>query len=82
MGEPAHRSGILSLVLNDIHPHDVASFLNKDDIAVRAGMHCTQPLIDSMQVSGTTRVSFSLYNERNDVDRLVKSVKELIKFWE
>lgn len=81
VGAPKQKSSILSFTVDDIHPHDVASFLNKDGIAVRAGMHCTQPLLHQMQVSSTVRASFSTYNTKEEVDRLYASIVELIKFW-
>ncbi|MEQ8714733.1 MAG: cysteine desulfurase [Cyclobacteriaceae bacterium] len=79
--QPLQHSGIFSLTVKGIHPHDVASFLNKDGIAVRAGMHCTQPLLDSIGVPATVRVSLSIYNERSEIDRLKSSLMDLIKFW-
>ncbi len=81
LGSPKNRSGIISFVVDEIHPHDIASFLNKDQIAVRAGMHCTQPLLHHFGESATARASFSIYNSKSDVDALIKSLKELIKFW-
>ncbi|MDH5475466.1 MAG: cysteine desulfurase [Cyclobacteriaceae bacterium] len=81
IGTPEKRSGIVSFVVKDIHPHDVASFLNQDNIAVRAGMHCTQPLLMYLETPATVRVSFSIYNDRQEVDRLKASLVALIKFW-
>ena len=81
LGSPEKRSGIVSFTVEDIHAHDVASFLNKDDIAVRAGMHCTQPLLNHLEVPATVRASFSIYNTREEVDKLCKSLIELIEFW-
>lgn len=81
VGNPKQRGGIVSFNVEGIHPHDVASFLNKDGIAVRAGMHCTQPLLAALNLNATVRVSFSIYNNSAEVDRLKKSIEELIKFW-
>lgn len=81
VGSPREQSGIISFVVDDIHPHDVASFLSKDEIALRAGMHCTQPLLAHLQIPATARVSFSIYNTRLEIDRLHDSLIELIKFW-
>ena len=81
IGSPARRSGIVSFTVEDIHPHDVASFLNKDGIAVRAGMHCTQPLMHHLDVTATVRTSFSVYNTKEEIDRLCTSLVELIAFW-
>ncbi len=81
LSNPRKKSGILSFNIEEIHPHDIASFLNKDEIAVRAGMHCTQPLLESMGKPATVRASFSIYNSKEEIDRLADSVEELIKFW-
>ena len=81
IGSPQEKSGIISFTVEEIHPHDVASFLNKDDIAVRAGMHCTQPLLHQLNLSATVRASFSIYNTREEIDRLHDALIELINFW-
>lgn len=81
IGRPKVYSGTVSFMIDDIHPHDVATFLNEDHIAVRAGMHCTQPLLNHLKVPATVRASFSIYNTSDDVQKLVNSVQELIKFW-
>tara|TARA_X000001036_G_scaffold78757_1_gene70426 strand:+ start:1615 stop:2757 length:1143 start_codon:yes stop_codon:yes gene_type:complete len=81
IGNPKKRIGIISFNLKNIHPHDVASFLNKDGIALRAGTHCTQPLLSAMGLHATARVSFSIYNNEEDINTLVVSLKELMKFW-
>ncbi len=80
-GRPVNRSGIISFYFDDIHPHDMASFLNKDQIAVRSGMHCTHPLLDAFEIPATVRASFSIYNTEEDVASLVKSLKEIQKIW-
>lgn len=81
LGEPLKTGGIVSFYIDDIHPHDVASFLDEDHIAVRAGVHCAQPLLDHLDVAATVRASFSIYNTKEEVEHLVHAVKELIKFW-
>ena len=72
--DPAHRSGVVSFTLDDIHPHDVASILDEENVAVRAGHHCAQPLMASLGVVATTRASFYVYNTEDDVDRLVAAL--------
>lgn len=78
--EPATH-GIISFTLEEVHPHDVASFLNSHHIAVRAGMHCTQPLLESLGQPSTIRASFSIYNSLKDVRRLASTLKEIVVFW-
>lgn len=75
------ESGIISFSVKDVHAHDVAGFLNRDQIAVRAGVHCTQPLLDELDLAATVRASFSIYNTEQEVDRLIESLKKLIEFW-
>lgn len=81
IGNPKIKSGIVSFVHEKIHPHDIASYLASQDIAVRAGHHCTQPLLHSLGVTATVRASFSLYNTSDDVERILSALKGLKKFW-
>ena len=69
------RAGALSFTLGDIHPHDVAAILNEENVAVRAGHHCCQPLMDRLGLVATTRASFYVYNVDEDVDRLVSGLE-------
>jgi cysteine desulfurase / selenocysteine lyase len=71
-GPPAdRRTGIVSFELENVHPHDVAQILNWEGVAVRAGHHCTQPLMTRLGVAATTRASFYLYSVPEDIDRLI-----------
>jgi cysteine desulfurase / selenocysteine lyase len=71
-GPPAERrTGIVSFELGNVHPHDVAQILNWEGVAVRAGHHCTQPLMTRLGVAATTRASFYLYTLPEDIDRLI-----------
>lgn len=76
-----NRSGIVSFSVDDIHPHDIATFLNADGIALRAGLHCAQPLHHNLGLPSSVRASFSIYNTDNEADMLVSSIKSLIAFW-
>ena len=67
--DPDKALRIVTFNLNDVHPHDVATVLDMNGIAVRAGHHCAQPLMKWLQVSATARASFYLYNTEEDVDR-------------
>lgn len=77
--EARERSGVISFGFEEVHPHDVAAILNEDNVAVRAGHHCTQPLMHALDVVATTRASFYLYNDETDVDRLVESLHRVVK---
>jgi len=71
VGQPRERAGVVSFVLDDAHPHDVGTILDREGIAVRTGHHCAQPLMERFGVPATVRASFALYNTREDVDALV-----------
>ncbi|WP_301108872.1 cysteine desulfurase [Sporosarcina sp.] len=80
--DPEKRAGLVTFNLDDVHPHDVATVLDMNGIAVRAGHHCAQPLMKWLECSATARASFYLYNTTDDVDRLVeglRSTKEYFK---
>jgi cysteine desulfurase/selenocysteine lyase len=67
---PERRGGIISVDVEGVHPHDVAQILGFEGIAVRAGHHCTQPLMRRLGLAATTRASFYLYTLREEIDRL------------
>ncbi|WP_313892909.1 cysteine desulfurase [Psychrobacillus sp.] len=73
--DPSKRAGIITFNLDDVHPHDVATVLDMNGIAVRAGHHCAQPLMKWLKVSATARASFYLYNSVEDIDRLVAGLR-------
>ncbi|MEK6897890.1 MAG: SufS family cysteine desulfurase [Nanoarchaeota archaeon] len=72
-----NSSGIISFNLDNVHPHDVASLLDGQEIAVRAGHHCAMPLMKKLGISGTIRISFYFYNTFEDVDKLTESLKKI-----
>jgi cysteine desulfurase/selenocysteine lyase len=71
------RGGLVAFNLKGIHPHDVSTILDEDAIAIRAGHHCTQPLMRWLDVAATARASFYLYNTTDDIDRFVASLKKV-----
>jgi cysteine desulfurase/selenocysteine lyase len=72
--DAAERGGVVTFNVPDVHPHDVATLLDREAIAVRAGHHCTQPLHERLGEAATTRASFSVYNDRDDVERLASGL--------
>jgi len=74
--DPTKRTGLVSFTLGDLHPHDIATILNGEGIAVRSGQHCTMPLHDSLEIPATTRVSYYIYNTKEDIDALVAGIKK------
>jgi cysteine desulfurase/selenocysteine lyase len=71
------RGGVVTFNLPGIHPHDVATLLDRDAIAVRAGHHCTQPLHERLGEAATARASFSVYSDRGDIDRLAVGLRHV-----
>ncbi|HEX5564995.1 MAG TPA: cysteine desulfurase [Sporosarcina sp.] len=73
--DPKKRAGIVTFNLDNVHPHDLATVLDMNGIAVRAGHHCAQPLMKWLECSATARASFYVYNTKEDVDRLVEGLR-------
>lgn len=74
IGTARHKAGVLSFVLDGIHPHDVGTILDREGIAVRTGHHCAQPVMDRYGVPATVRASLGLYNTREDLDALARGL--------
>ncbi len=64
----------MSFVLEDVHPHDIAEILDRHGVCVRAGHHCTQPLVERLGLAATVRASFYLYTSNDDIDQLVRGL--------
>ena len=75
LGAGQRRLGILSFDLDGVHPHDVSQVLDQHNVAVRAGHHCAQPLMERLGLSGTTRASLGVYNDEADIDRLAVAIE-------
>jgi cysteine desulfurase/selenocysteine lyase len=73
---PSRRAGVISFALEGIHPHDLATIADRDQVCLRAGHHCAMPLMTRLGVSATARASFYIYTQKDEVDRLVGSIKE------
>jgi cysteine desulfurase/selenocysteine lyase len=79
IGTSPNKTSILSFVLENIHPHDIGTFLDFEGVAIRTGHHCTQPLMQRFNVPATSRASFGLYNTKEEVDVLVNGLKKIIE---
>ncbi|EHL99759.1 cysteine desulfurase, SufS subfamily [Lentilactobacillus parafarraginis F0439] len=79
--DPAKHTGVLSFNLEGLHPHDVATGLDMDGIAVRAGHHCAQPLMEYLSCEATCRASFYFYNTKEEADRLLDALNEVKEFF-
>lgn len=75
------RAGIISFNINGIHAHDVATILDEEGIAIRSGHHCCQPLMELLNIPGSCRASFYIYNNKDDVDRLIKALEKVNKIF-
>jgi cysteine desulfurase/selenocysteine lyase len=73
---PSRRAGVISFTLEGVHPHDLATIADRDQVCLRAGHHCAMPLMTRLDVAATARASFYIYTQRDEVDRLVGSIKE------
>ncbi len=73
-GEARHKAAILSFLIDGTHPHDVGTIFDHEGVAVRAGHHCAQPVMDRFAIPGTVRASFALYNTMSDVDALIDAI--------
>ncbi|MEK9680175.1 MAG: aminotransferase class V-fold PLP-dependent enzyme, partial [Rhodospirillaceae bacterium] len=73
-GKAANKAGIISFTLEDVHPHDIGTIIDSRGVAVRAGHHCAQPLMDRFDIAATARASFGMYNTTDDVDVLVEAL--------
>jgi cysteine desulfurase/selenocysteine lyase len=73
-GPREHRAGVVSFTYGDIHPHDLATIVDQDGVCIRAGHHCTQPLMRRLNVAATARASFYIYNDLDDIDALAASL--------
>ena len=76
-GTAPERAAIISFTMDDVHPHDIGTILDRAGVAVRVGHHCAQPLMDRFGIAGTVRVSLGLYNTRADIDRLIEALEEV-----
>jgi cysteine desulfurase/selenocysteine lyase len=72
---PEESAGIVSFALDGIHPHDLGTILDEEAVAIRAGHHCAQPLMERLGVSATARASFGLYNDADDVAALLRGIE-------
>ena len=81
IGTAKSKASVISFVLKDLHPHDIATLANKYHLALRTGHHCAQPLMKRMNVPATARASLSIYNTREDVDKLVMALKKIVELF-
>ena len=76
IGTAEHKASVQSFMLGDIHPHDVGTILDHQGVAIRTGHHCAMPVMDYFDIAGTARASLALYNNRDDIDRLIAALAD------
>jgi cysteine desulfurase/selenocysteine lyase len=79
IGQAKNKAGVLSFVIEGMHPYDIGTILDQQGIAVRTGNHCTQPVMDKFCIPGTIRASFAIYNSREDIDKLFIALERAVK---
>lgn len=77
VGTPRQRSGLVSFVMDDVHPHDIGTIVDREGVAIRTGHHCAQPVMDRYGIPATARASFALYNTASDVDALIAALERV-----
>jgi len=82
IGNPKNKGAVLSFTIDGIHPHDIATILDEDGVAIRAGHHCCQILHDKLGLSATARASLGIYNTKSDLDQLNSSINKCKKIFE
>jgi cysteine desulfurase / selenocysteine lyase len=82
IGNPKNRGSVLCFTLKDIHPHDIATILDDDGVAIRAGHHCCQILHEKLGLSATARASIGVYNDKEDIDKLSEAIKKCQKVFQ
>ncbi|HOP12620.1 MAG TPA: cysteine desulfurase [Lentimicrobium sp.] len=81
IGTAPGKASLISFLINGIHPYDAGTIIDHMGIAVRTGTHCTQPLMDSLGISGTIRASFAFYNTKQEIDRLMEAIDKVKEFF-
>jgi cysteine desulfurase/selenocysteine lyase len=81
-GTAEKKTSVISFGIEGIHPHDIASLIDKEGVAIRTGHHCAQPLMKFFNVPATCRASFSIYNNQEDIDQLYLGLIKVKKFFE
>ena len=79
IGNAKDKASVLSFIKKNVHPHDIGTIMDSHGVAIRAGNHCTQPVMDFYSIPATARASFAIYNDKKDVDKLISSVRKTME---
>ena len=77
IGEARRKAGVLSFVIDGVHPHDIGTIVDREGVAIRTGHHCAQPVMDRFGIPATARASLAIYNTREDIDVLVRALDKV-----
>jgi cysteine desulfurase/selenocysteine lyase len=77
IGTAREKAGVLSFVLDEVHPHDIGTILDQQGIAVRTGHHCAQPVMERFSIPATVRASFAMYNTKGEIDALALGIRKV-----
>ena len=77
IGTAEDKAGVISFYMDDIHPHDIGTLIDQAGVAIRTGHHCAQPVMKHFGIPATARASFSVYNTREDFDRLAEAIEKI-----
>ena len=72
---PDDSAGIVSFLIDGVHPHDLGTILDEENVAIRAGHHCAQPLMEKLGITATARASFGIYSDEDDVAALIRGIE-------
>ena len=81
VGNPKNKGGVISFTIEGVHPHDIATILDEDGVAIRAGHHCCQILHEKLNLPATARASFGIYNTKQDIEQLCSSIEKCKKIF-
>jgi len=79
IGNASDKTSVLSFVVDNIHPHDIGTIMDKHGVAIRTGHHCTQPIMDFYEIPATARASFGIYNSKQDIDEMINAIEKTIE---
>ena len=79
IGNASDKTSVLSFVVDNIHPHDIGTIMDKHGVAIRTGHHCTQPIMDFYKIPATARASFGIYNSKQDIDEMINAIEKTIE---
>ena len=82
IGNPKNKAGVIAFTIKGVHPHDIATILDEDGVAIRAGHHCCQIFHEKMNLTATARASIGVYNTKNDIDILCKAIENCRKIFD